>query len=122
MKMVMIHDLVEENGKTIKENNLALNHNIPIGTLVEVAFCSWLGNGACEKIQARLWVISHDRDCDGTPLYTVSQWDDPVFAMSHLVIGQAHRGLSEQSLTPVKVTQKISDGYDLPEWWDEEDE
>ena len=49
-----------ENRKTIKENNMALNHSIPVGALVEI------GSGA------RLFVRKHTRDCDGTPLYILS--------------------------------------------------
>jgi len=34
-------DIVEKNGKTIRENNLALTHKIPIDTLVEVKYDQW---------------------------------------------------------------------------------
>jgi len=70
---VSFGDIVEENGKTIRENNQEKVHNIPVGTLVEVEYSSWFGGGACERVQARLWVHSHGRDCDGTPLYVLSQ-------------------------------------------------
>jgi hypothetical protein len=61
-RAIFIHDLIEENGKTIKENNLELKHNIPVGTLVEVI--------NIEKYKGvRLYVVFHARDCDGTPLY-----------------------------------------------------
>ena len=116
-EFVMIHDLVEENGKTIKQNNLAKPHNIPIGTLVEVKFDTWFGNGACWKVHARLWVIEHTRDCDGTPLYSLSRWNDPQFARQ---VNQAHYGFGEERLIVVEVTNKLKQGYDTLEWGDSE--
>ena len=66
MKLVNVADIVEENGKTIKENNMQKQHSIAIGTLVEVNI------DYLEEHGIRLFVCSHDRDCDGTPLYTLS--------------------------------------------------
>lgn len=54
---IFFGDIVEENGKTIRENNLEREHEIAIGTLIE------LPSGE------RLFVCQHARDCDGTPLY-----------------------------------------------------
>ena len=66
MNIVFIGDLVESNGKTIKENNLELKHNIELGSLVEI-------NTNLEQFDGlRLWVVEHERDCDGTPLYGLS--------------------------------------------------
>lgn len=113
MQFMMIHDIVEENGKTIKENNLEKQHGIPIGALVEIKFDTWFGEGACWKVHARLWVIEHHRDCDGTPLYTLSRWNDAAFARQ---VNDMHRGYSEESLTPIEVTQRLRDGYDALEW------
>ena len=113
MKLIAIHDLIEENGQTIKENNLAQLHTIPIGMLVEARWDEWFGGGACRKIHARLWVVHHGRDCDGTPLYSLSQWRDPAFALQS---GQAHHGLSEESLRQVEITEGIRDGSDALEW------
>lgn len=59
-------DMVEENGKTVRENNEALKHNIPLLTLVEVESDDPDRNGL------RLFVVEHSRDCDGTPLYSLS--------------------------------------------------
>lgn len=67
--VVMFSDIVEKNGKTIRENNMERLHSIPVDTLVEVQYDDWLGGGACAKTHARLWVVEHGRDCDGTPLY-----------------------------------------------------
>ena len=60
-----LYDIVESNGKTIKENNLDKKHNIPIGSLVE-----FIGYENYEGV--RMYIVSHDRDCDGTPLYSLS--------------------------------------------------
>lgn len=107
--MQSIQDIVEPNGKTIKENNLEINHNIPVGALVEVKFSDWFGEGAGEIVHARLWVVSHDRDCDGTPLYSISRWKHMKFASQ---VHQVRSGFSEESLTPIKLTKSALDGDD----------
>jgi len=56
---IVMHDLIEANGKSVKENNLEIKHNIPIGSLVEYS------DGT------RLFVVYHSRDCDGTCLYNL---------------------------------------------------
>ena len=43
-----------------RKANLARQHVIPVGSLVE------LDDGV------RLWVVEHARDCDGTPQYTLA--------------------------------------------------
>lgn len=60
----------KETGKTFREENNEKKHNIPLGALVEVDF----DDTHCEspKSGLRLFVVSHDRDCDGTPLYSLS--------------------------------------------------
>jgi hypothetical protein len=65
-RMIYVSDIVEPNGKTIKQNNMDIQHKIPIGTLVEVY---WEGG---EYNGVRLFVVEHVRDCDGTPLYNLS--------------------------------------------------
>ena len=62
-----IADLLESNGKTMRENNNALKHKIEIGTLVEVI--PW--DSECEWGNMRMYVTKHTRDCDGTPLYSL---------------------------------------------------
>ena len=107
-QIICVSDIVEKNGKTIRENNLALRHNIPIGTLVEVKFDSWFGGGACWKVHARLWVVSHTRDCDGTPLYSIGRYKK--------INVDRHHGFSEESLTVVDVTPDVADGIGALEW------
>lgn len=77
-------DIVEKNGKTIRENNTEIPHNIPIGTIVEFDINpdqplhgtidengkEWSTGIMCGK--ARAYIYDHTRDCDGTPLYTLS--------------------------------------------------
>ena len=112
-----IHDIVNPiTGKTYKEDNLEKNHNIPIGTLVELKSDSWFGNGACWKFHARMWVVKHYRDCDGTPLYSVSRWRDPTFALPF----RSHNGFTEERLKIVELTEEIITGRDNLHWDEEE--
>lgn len=73
-------DIVESNGKTIGENNLAKMHNIPLGSVVKLSFKNNFGvclgtpdeidlefEGTCMAV-----VVEHTRDCDGTPLYNLA--------------------------------------------------
>lgn len=109
---INIADLTNpETGKTYRQENLEKKHTIPIGTLVEVKFDNWFSGGACWKVHARLWIVLHTRDCDGTPLYSISQWRHPSFAMS-----ETHHGFAEGSLTPIEVTPQIHNGDDALEW------
>jgi len=115
-KFIVIHDLVNsETGLTYKEENLKKPHNIPIGTLVEVRWDEWFGGGACWKVHARLWIVAHRRDCDGTPIYSVSRWSNPI---SYAMKG-AHHGFGEESLLPIKVTDELVYGHGALEWEDE---
>jgi hypothetical protein len=81
MRIMNVADIVEENGKTIRENNLARNHKYKVGDLVEVKLHENYDDfGACIKFHARLWIVNCGRDCDGTPLYSLSptprhKWD-----------------------------------------------
>jgi hypothetical protein len=56
-KFILLSEMVEPNGKTIRENNLEIKHTIPLNTLVEL------------ETGARVFVCQRTRDCDGTPLY-----------------------------------------------------
>lgn len=137
--VVIFSDIVEGNGKTIKENNLAIDHNIPVGSLVEVKYDEWTGNGACIKVHARLWVIKHTRDCDGTPLYLLCK--SPLHKMdtskefvmhrgvredgsdwlikndiSVKIIYGAVNGLIEESLTVIEITEDLKRGKDSLNW------
>ena len=110
MKIQLIHNLVNtKTGKTWREENMEKTHNIPLGTLVET-----------DK-GIRLWIVSHDRDCDGTPLYYLcflENWKD-----THLNSKFKLGGYSEDCLTVIKlkdedyekIMQRISDLMDMEE-------
>ena len=67
MQFVTICDLVNpDTGKTWRQENAEMTHNIPIGTLVELL------DDDGEYAGVRLYVVSHDRDCDMTPLYSMA--------------------------------------------------
>ena len=107
------HQVDPATGKTLKQVNQERRHKIALGTLAEVKFDAWFGGGACWKVHARLWVVDHSRDCDGTPLYVLSRWRDPADARR---FGDLHGGMSEEALTVVELTPEVRDGYDALEW------
>lgn len=121
MPYINVADIVEKNGKTIRENNMERKHGIPCGTLVEVKYDRWHGDGACEKVHARLWVVEHTRDCDGTPLYSLSGQREPNLDMfPNEQIGKAvwnfRSGFAEDDLIPVEITDDIKRGVNNIEW------
>ena len=61
-----------ENGKTIRQANNEKQHEVPLGTLVELNFGEYRG--------VRLYVAHHSRDCDGTPLYDL-YWSSDLKAL-----------------------------------------
>lgn len=134
-KFVAMGDIVESNGKTVRENNLEREHNIPVGTLVEVQYTNWFGDGACEKVQARLFVVHRGRDCDGSPLYWLSKtplegqndiqtisfddghhrWDTPRDMSQRMYYGW-QGGFPEDALTVLEVTEELKLGQHALEW------
>ncbi len=139
-EIVNVKDIVEENGKTVEENNLDIQHNIPIGSLVEVKYDEWGGNGSCIKVHARLWVVEHTRDCDGEPLYSLCKYplhnmkadsehilylNDPDLRDKEVVLKNdisvniiygVVSGIAEKELTIIKITQDIKDGVGSLSW------
>jgi hypothetical protein len=59
-------------GHTIREENAKLKHNIPIGAVVKVNIDTCFGNNTFIMGTAQLFVVGHNRDCDGTPLYSLA--------------------------------------------------
>lgn len=121
----LVSDIVESNGKTIRENNLEKQHNIPVGTLVEAKFTDWFGDGACSRVHARLWVVKHIRDCDGTPLYCLAE--TPLDKQDKMKNEQLQKmlygwktGMPEDALTVVPVTEALKRGEGQLNWEDEE--
>jgi len=144
--VVFMHEIPGPDGKTDQERNMEKAHNIPIGSLVEVKLDEWHGDGACEKALARLWVVSHDRDCDGEPLYSLCS--EPLFRMNtrneHVayvgtdnawgaeglmkndmsvrMIHNVRTGIPERSLKAIEVTEEIRQGEGALRWEEGEEE
>jgi hypothetical protein len=122
-KLVKFSDVIEPNGKTIKENNLEKKHKIPLGTLVEVKYTKQYGNGACSKRHDRLFVAKHTRDCDGTPLYTLANspnyLEHPYDSLHLTALYDLEFVFSEESLTIVELTEEIKKGDGTLRWKDE---
>ena len=72
MSIVFVHDYVEPNGLSIRENNLNREHVIPLGSIVEVVYDDRDEDEDSQTFGLRLFVVNHSRDCDGTPLYDLS--------------------------------------------------
>lgn len=116
-EIMMFSDIVEENGKTIRENNMEKIHKIPIGSVVDVELDECLDYEPGTEYEtfirgkARLVVVAHNRDCDGTPLYSLA--GRPILppidnrSINHrnfynALVGYYTNGYSEGSLSPVK--------------------
>ena len=79
VRIVVLHDIVEDNGKTIRENNLERKHQVPIGTELRMSSPDpdepdyALFMPGIEGV-VTCYVVMHTRDCDGTPLYALSPY------------------------------------------------
>ena len=112
MRLVMLCDTPSDvPGKTWREKNLELKHNIPIGTLVE------LDSEDCPNKGIRLLVCTHSRDCDGEPLYNLT-WDMEMYERYQNyppAIITCIGGFSEESLTvihkPMSTAEEIAAQY-----------
>lgn len=99
-------DLISsDTGKTFREENEEKKHNIPLGTLVEVDVDDYYLENP--KKGLRLFVVSHDRDCDGTPLYSLSfnkNWKKDKYGEKFELLNKAQidSGYDENSLKIVK--------------------
>ena len=71
--MYMCDIVNQETGKTWRQENAEKQHNIPIGTLVELV-CDYKFEDDCDYEGVRLYVVYHARDCDMTPLYCLSAY------------------------------------------------
>lgn len=133
-QIIMFGDIVEENDRTIRENRQAIKHAIPLGAMVEVVYDEYLGDGCGRAVWERMYVIAHNRDCDGSPLYglgrvppdqwlehyhtTVEEWQQlGTFDAKKLLINamvQSSHGYGEDSLTVVEITDRVLKGYGIP--------
>lgn len=121
-EIMFMKDIVEDNGKTIFENNMEKSHNIPIDSLVEVKSDGWFGDGACIRYQARLWVVEHIRDCDGTPLYILSEEKANTRKELERYFGRkfhTYGPFPEESVAPVEVTSELKRGEGALSWGEE---
>jgi hypothetical protein len=108
MKVVAINiaDAVNpESGKTYRQENNAKKHNIPHGSLVEVDFDDTYNDRPHKGL--RLFVVSLDRDCDGTPLYGLSfdkNWSQDMYGIQfkHMANSRVDRGYSEETLKVIQ--------------------
>jgi hypothetical protein len=73
MQVMRIHDMVEENGKTIRENNLEIPHTIKVGSLVEI------NDEDSDLDGLRLFLVMHVRDCNGKPLSYLSTHLEDIY-------------------------------------------
>ncbi len=75
-RVTVIHHLIDpDTGESYKKGNMKLTHKIPVGTLVEL-----LPADDEEHAGVRLYVVEHNRDCDGTPLYAMSAKKSDIVA------------------------------------------
>jgi len=124
--LIFMSDLLEENGKTVMENNLEKEHKYPIGEIVEVTMgfgIGWSCDGIVKDDEGKeiclglkegtvvLYVVDHQRDCDGTPLYSLSdlKCKYPSYAKTFSEEWKCYRsfcnhfyhGIGEEDLKPV---------------------
>lgn len=94
--IVNIADLDSGNGQSYREVNLSTKHDCKVGDLVEV-----LGTGV------RLFVVKLNRDCDGTPLYSLCHDKSDIIVEKK---GFGNRkwinGLSEECLRLIKTNKE----------------
>ena len=98
----IVADIKQKNGKTIREENLERFHKIPLKTLIEVK-----NDGLPDHNGVRLWVVQHDRDCDGTPLYSLSfnkNWEEDNRGSTMIYRESVLSGINEESLTIISNT------------------
>lgn len=125
--VVNFADLVLPSGKTIRQENMELQHTIPLYTLVELDYDNYAKYGGL-----RLFVAYHGRDCDGTPLYYLTHTADCIGykpgrpgddaseedRMRYMFRRGAYRGgFGEHSLTIIRSGKEVLDGM-LEEWTD----
>lgn len=102
MELINIADIINpETGKSYRHENNEKKHNIELGRLVEINFDD--SYSVDKKKGLRLFVVSHHRDCDGTPLYGLSfdrNWHELMFGEDFKVFARwaVDWGYSEGSL------------------------
>lgn len=93
VQVIKISDMVDPNdpaGRSYREVNLEKKHNIPVGQLVEL------------KSGVRMFVACQSRDCDGTPLYSLTSTEgDYIQHEPRRFNRNWDNGYPEESLKPV---------------------
>lgn len=100
--------IVEANGRTIEENNLAAGHKYPLGSLVTVNFDENHGYASFQG-QATLYVVGHGRDCDGSPLYNLGTM--PIAEPSRYLYNDAANGFNPEYMQWLVLNKFHLDGY-----------
>jgi len=89
----MIHDFINPNDpakRSYKEVNLEKKHKISVGSLIEL------------ETGVRLFVVGHNRDCDGTPLYSLcADKDDVIVQQEGFGNNKWHLGYGEEDLKEI---------------------
>lgn len=91
VNMVNVADIVEANGKTIRQNNMEKKHKFKVGDLVEIV-CNCSDNYYApgkhyKNCGLRLFVAVQSRDCDGSLGYYLSpQATDKTFDMKEFSV------------------------------------
>ena len=101
MKIKMIHDFINpETGNTYKEDNLKLEHSFEVGSLVE-----YVDTGV------RLFVVAHQRDCDGSLLYALGSSKEDIEKYNEYL--EESKGLTplQQYKSFVRKPQGVVFGY-----------
>jgi len=108
-QIIPFSSIVESNGKTIRENNMRIQHSLLVGQRVSAHIDDY-------EQTVSMYVIEVNRDCDGTPLYSLTiskrvkemypEWinnlkDDPEDQVSRWYIGSSPiaRGYMRAALT-----------------------
>jgi hypothetical protein len=97
-------DRSDPQGRTYREINLAKTHAFPIGSLAEV-----VNHDDPEEVCGqRLFVVSHDRDCDGSPLYSLAfDPSDTVRRRFGFANPRWHPGFPEHMLKLVRLPAQL---------------
>lgn len=96
IKFVNMADIPNNEGITPRQINKLKVHKIPKGSLVE------LDNGL------RLFVVSHERDCDETPLYGLSfdkDWEPNMYGTQFKKFARwaLYAGVAEETMKIIKI-------------------
>lgn len=73
MPIIQVSQIIESNGLPNFINNLNQHHQIPLMSSVSIKLDTDSDNNIDPSQQ--FFVVSHTRDCDGTPLYHIANTD-----------------------------------------------